>query len=124
MITYETTTNNKRTLPILTSPLKPEQNSEYKSIVNRDNAPQHSKRSSKGVALQSIIKELPRPSIIAVSHASKIDTIKRSCPQETFQYLKEEQIIDHEKLHSRLQKSIRSEEEVLFVILYIAHYKS
>lgn len=114
----------QRQLPILSSPVKAEKKNESTTIIDREKVPQHSKRSSKGVWLEKIINELPRPSIIAVSHASKIDIIKRACPQETFQYLKEEQIIDQEKLNSRLQKTVRSEEEVLFVILYIAHYKA
>ena len=110
-------------LPTLSSPLKTEKKSTHETTVNREKTPQHSKWLSKDIPLQTMIHELPQPSIIAVSHASKIDIIKRACPNISFQYLKEEQIIDQIKLESRLQKDIRSEQEVLFIIFYLAHHR-
>lgn len=110
-------------LPTLSSPLKTEKKSTHETTVNREKTTQHSKWLSKDIPLQTMIHELPQPSIIAVSHASKIDIIKRACPNISFQYLKEEQIIDQIKLESRLQKDIRSEQEVLFIIFYLAHHR-
>lgn len=110
-------------LPILSSPLKAEQKSVHETIVNREKTPQHSKWLTKDISLQTMINELPQPSIIAVSHGSKIDIIKRACPHISFQYLKEEQIIDKAKLESRLQKTIWSAEEVLFIVFYLAHHR-
>ena len=110
-------------LPTLSSPLKTDKKSTHETTVNRGKTPQHSKWLSKDIPLQTMIHELPQPSIIAVSHASKIDIIKRACPNISFQYLKEEQIIDQIKLESRLQKDIRSEQEVLFIIFYLAHHR-
>ena len=120
-------TDNKNwstiSLPVLSSPLKGEQKTTHETTINREKVPQHSKWLTKDISLQTMIKELPQPSIIAVSHGSKIDIIKRACPNTSFQYLKEEQIIDQTKLESRLQKQNWSEEEVLFIIFYLAHHR-
>ena len=70
-----------------------------------------------------MINELPHPCIIAVSHSSKIDIIKRACPQESFNYLKEEQILNQKKLSQRIGKFTWSEEEFLFIIFYLAHHR-
>lgn len=118
-----TTDTNIISFPTLSSPIKSEKKSHHITSNNRENAPQHSKRSTKDIELQRIINELPQPCIIAVSHASKIDIIKRACLNESFNYLKEEQILDHKKLHSRLQKTERTTDEFLFIIFYLSHHR-
>ena len=110
-------------LPILISPLAAEKKHNHLSAVNRDKVPQHSKRSTKWADLQSIMAELPHPCIIAVSHGSKIDIIKKSCNNEQFDYLKEEQILDQEKLTQWLSKESFTEQEFLFVIFYLSHHR-
>ena len=112
------------TLPVLSSPLSSEKKqSPYSTIINREKAPNHSKRSTKDIALHHLIKELPQHSIIAVSHGSKIDIIKRYCPDESFDYLKEEQIIDQDKLSLWLDKASYTEDERLFVLFYLSHHR-
>lgn len=110
-------------LPILTSPLTEKKQKHSPSSVNRDKVPNHSKRSTKWVDVKTIIPELPHPCIIAVSHGSKIDIIKRACPDESFDYLKEEQIIDQDKLSLWLSKASYTEEERLFVLFYLSHHR-
>jgi len=110
-------------LPTLASPLAAEKKHNHLSALNRDKVPQHSKRSTKWADLQSIIAELPHPCIIAVSHGSKIDIIKKSCSNEQFDYLKEEQILDQEKLIQWLSKEKFTEQEFLFVIFYLSHHR-
>jgi hypothetical protein len=115
--------NGKTSLPMLSSPLSSEKKHLHDTIINREKVPQHSKRSTAENNLQEIIKELPHPCIIAVSHGSKIDIIKKFCPNEQFDYLKEEQILDQEKLSLFLNKASYTEEELLFVILYLSHHR-
>ncbi len=110
-------------LPTLSSPLKSDFKTEHITSTNREKVPNHSKRSTKGLDLATIINELPHPCIIAVSHTSKIDIIKRACSHESFNYLKEEQILDHDKLNTRLHKKERASDELLFVIFYLAHHR-
>lgn len=110
-------------LPILTSPLITEKKSKKQTIINREKTPQHSKRSTKNNTLQETISELPHPCIIAVSHGSKIDIIKKHCPDEQFDYLKEEQIIDQKKLSLFLNKAKYTQEEFLFVVFYLSHHR-
>jgi hypothetical protein len=119
----ESNKKNNQLLPILTSPLSSEKKHKYDTIINREKAPQHSKRSTAENNLQEIIKELPHPCIIAISHGSKIDIIKKSCQNEQFDYLKEEQSLDQEKLSLFLDKASYTEEELLFVILYLSHHR-
>ncbi len=76
--------NEKSSLPILSSPLSSEKKHLHDSIINREKVPQHSKRSTAENNLQEIIKELAHPCIIAVSHGSKIDIIKKPCANEQF----------------------------------------
>jgi hypothetical protein len=113
----------KLNLPILTSPLTTEKKSSHNTIINREKTPHHSKRSTKWINLEKVISELPHPCIIAVSHGSKIDIIKRACKNEQFDYLKEEQILDQEKLSQWLEKDTYTEDEFLFVCFYLAHHR-
>ncbi len=79
------------------------------------------KISMKWLHIQELINELPMPSIIAVSHPSKIDIIKNACPWYRFNYLKEDQIIDFALYEQRTQKKSLSMSEWLFCILYVSH---
>ena len=114
---------NQYWLPILTSPLISEKKYSHEDTIDRSKQDQHSKRSTRWVDLETLIKELPHPCIIAVSHGSKIDIIKRACNNEQFDYLKEEQILDQEKLSQWLQKDTYTEDEFLFVCFYLAHHR-
>ena len=113
----------KNSLPVLVSPIGTEKKIEYKTSINRDKQEQHSKRSTRWLDLQQLISELPHPCIIAVSHGSKIDIIKKACKENSFDYLKEEQIFDQEKLSLWLKKTEYTEEEFLFIVFYLSHYR-
>lgn len=115
--------SQNNTLPILTSPLVEHKSQPNQTVVNREKTPQHSKWSTKWVDLPTLIAELPHPCIIAVSHGSKIDIIKRACKDESFEYLKEEQILDQEKISLWLSKENYTEEEFLFVLFYLSHHR-
>ncbi len=110
-------------LPILSSPIAIEKKNNHQTVIDRTQATQHSKRSSKWIDLKSLIAELPHPCIIAVSHGSKIDIIKKACERESFDYLKEEQVIDQERLSLWLKKASYTVEEFLFIVFYLSHYR-
>lgn len=115
--------NNELFLPTLSSSIIEKKNKKNDTIINREKVPQHSKRSTSECSLEEVVSELPHPCIIAVSHWSKIDIIKKKCPNEQFNYLKEEQIFDQEKLSSFLEKDSYTEEEFLFIIFYLSHHR-
>lgn len=119
-----TFTNNSYTpLPTLSSPLKPISSQKQSPSTDRSTAPQHSKYSTKNLTLKQIIPQLPDTCIIALSHASKIDIVKKACPNETFSFFKQEQIIDQNKLKQWLNRGTYSYEELLFVISYLSHHR-
>ena len=117
------TISKKQLLPVLSSPLKAEKKTSHIIATNRVSVPSESKFSTAGLDIQTLIKELPHPCIIAVSHGSKIDIIKNACPDESFHYLKAEQVIDHEKFSQRLTKEHFLSEEISFVMFYLAHHR-
>lgn len=120
---WDTSGWRKYLLPILTSPIAAEKKSVRNTTLNRSEQEQYSKRSTKWVNLKTLIEELPHPCIIAVSHGSKIDIIKRICHDEQFDFLKEEQILDQEKISQWLQKEQYTEDEFLFVLFYLSHHR-
>lgn len=125
ILLWEKTSGNNQwwDLPTLTSPLVNEKKLIHETSIKRSEQAQHSKWSSKWVDLENFISELPYPCIIAVSHGSKIDIIKRACKKEQFDYLKEEQILDQDKLSLWCKKESYTNEEFLFILFYLAHHR-
>lgn len=121
--TTSNTSTTSESLPILSSPASTKKPTHTTHLINRDNTPTESKFSTAWLKLQDIIPQLPEKSIIAVSHGSKIDIIRRACPDTKFWFLKAEQVISHEKLKQRTQKKIFSSQEVLFVVFYLSHQR-
>lgn len=68
----------------------------------------------KGLNIRELIDQLPQPSLIAVSHPSKIDIIKNACPEYHFDYLKDDQIIDFTLYNKWIKKDNLSMHERLF----------
>lgn len=79
------------------------------------------KISMKNLNIKELIDTLPKPSLIAVSHPSKIDIIKNAYPDYHFNYLKDDQLIDFTIFNKRIQKDYLSMDEWLFVVLYASH---
>lgn len=75
----------------------------------------------KGLSIRELIDQLPEPSLIAVSHPSKIEIIKNACPDYHFDYLKDDQVINFSLYQKRIQKDSLSMNERLFCILYSSH---
>ncbi len=113
--------NEEWSIPRIERPTSKDRKNHSENKINKLFEWQWKKISMKWMNIKELIDKLPQPSIIAVSHPSKIDIIKNACPWYNFDYLKENQVIDFTLYEKRIQKKNLSMSEWLFCLLYLSH---